>query len=285
MSFYIGLAIATKASSLLYLMIPGFVVLVRGLARMKSDMDKLLCQTKVDLQQKTSKYSSSEVEKETCSEVVLDSTAKESEGVPSNDNNPSAWYVFGNFVFQLCTTTFRHGTFALVSLVVVLFISGFVSFVFSPHNILSLRELLGSMHYETDVGLGTYIAFYTRQFLVEQPVQFQIQHIFPYSLGIGVFVFSVLGLLFLPRTKTYNVLRFAILAFFFLTAPWYAKWTRFIGPLYPLMIVCAILFSYQLYKGVRKKDTVSDMAKMDSHTVANCMHHSRHRFRVSLCLA
>ncbi len=63
------------------------------------------------------------------------------------------------------------------------FLTLIFTILFSPHNIISFKEFLSSVRYETDVALGRYLTFYTRQFWQTTPVVFQIKKVFPYTLG------------------------------------------------------------------------------------------------------
>jgi len=134
-----------------------------------------------------------------------------------------------------------------------LFVFGMIAvlffILFSPHNLISLNSFLGSISYEKEVALGSYIAFYTRQFVGSVPILFQTKNIFPYVLGWWQFIFFILGFLFLSwRNKNVNILRFAFLIYFLPNALMFAKWTRFMAPIFPLMTVVAVLFLANLYK-------------------------------------
>jgi len=131
--------------------------------------------------------------------------------------------------------------YSVTKLIIATFV---VSIIFSAHNFISFSEFLGSMKYESDVALGIYRAFYTRQFEGTIPVLFQLEKIFPYALGWPIFFFSLLGFCLLPYKKEVNFLRFAILAQLLPSAFMYAKWTRFVSPILPLMLVLAILFLF-----------------------------------------
>lgn len=121
-----------------------------------------------------------------------------------------------------------------------------LSIFFSPHNFISFVEFLGSMKYESDVALGTYRAFYTRQFEGAIPVLFQFVKIFPNTLGWPAFIFFILGFIFLPYKIEFNLLRLAILGGFLPSAFLYAKWTRFMSPILPFMLLMAILFVFRV---------------------------------------
>lgn len=139
-------------------------------------------------------------------------------------------------------TILKLGAFALVFTV-----------IFSPYNFIAFNDFLGAMRYESDVALGNYLAFYTRQFFQTTPVLFQVQKIFPYSLGWPVFILFISGFIFLPWKKNFNFLRFSFLAFFLSSAFIYAKWTRFMTPVMPIMLVIGTLFLIKVYDYLNSK--------------------------------
>ncbi len=105
-----------------------------------------------------------------------------------------------------------------------------ITIIFSPHNIISFLEFSGSMKYESEVGLGLNIPFYTRQFEHTLPIIFQLVKIFPYALGLPMFLLFIGGFFFLPYTNANNLLRLAFVGVFLPNAFLYAKWTRFMVP-------------------------------------------------------
>ncbi len=115
--------------------------------------------------------------------------------------------------------------------------------LFSPHNLINFHDFFSSIKYESDVATGKALVFYTRQFFNTVPVWFQLEKVFPYVLGWPIFILGILGFLRLSwGDKKINLLRFAILVYFIPNAFLYAKWTRFMSPVFPLMLVFAILF-------------------------------------------
>ena len=112
--------------------------------------------------------------------------------------------------------------------------------VFSPFNIISFDSFIHSINYESEVGLGEYKAFYTRQFEHTLPIVFQFINIFPYALGWPFFLFSIIGFSLLPYNKHYNFLRIIFILIFVPNAIMYAKWTRFIAPVYPILMVFSV---------------------------------------------
>lgn len=142
--------------------------------------------------------------------------------------------------------------------------TAYISFLFSPYNLIDFKGFLGSMHYESDVALGKALVFYTRAFDSTTPLLFQFIHIFPFVLGFGVLLCFILGFIFLPYTKTNVFLRLAFLSVFLPNAFMYTKWTRFLAPAYPVMILIAILLFYELYTYITRVKTVwASILKID----------------------
>jgi len=123
-----------------------------------------------------------------------------------------------------------------------------LAILFSPYNFISFNEFIGSMKYESEVGFGKSLVFYTRQFQLTLPLEFHFQSIFPYVLGWPVFILASVGFLFLPYRKEYNFLRLAFLFSFLPNAFVYTKWTRFVSPVFPLIIVFAVLTLIFIHK-------------------------------------
>ena len=118
----------------------------------------------------------------------------------------------------------------------------------SPFNIIDWEGFVHSMNYESAVGLGIYKAFYTRQFEFTIPFLFQLIKILPYTLGWPMYILSLLGLFLLPSRKHYNLMRLVFLVLFIPNAFMYAKWTRFIAPVFPIAVLLGTSFFYNLVK-------------------------------------
>lgn len=126
--------------------------------------------------------------------------------------------------------------------------AGLIAILFSPHNLISWNEFLSSIQYESGVALGNSEVFYTRQFNHTIPVIFQITKIFPYALGWPIFLLGVLGIIVLSwKKKEYNFLRLALILVFLPNAVMFAKWTRFMAPTFPIMLIFAILSFSKIY--------------------------------------
>ncbi len=149
------------------------------------------------------------------------------------------WSIWFRMLFEGATFLLLAGAFFVIT---------------SPYNIINFNEFMGSMTYESAVGLGEYKAFYTRSFEYSTPMIFHFISIFPYSLGWPIFILFVLGLFFLPyKNATYLFLRIQFLLFFIPNSFFYAKWTRFSSPIFPLMVLIAFLTLFYCYKLFAKK--------------------------------
>jgi hypothetical protein len=114
---------------------------------------------------------------------------------------------------------------------------------FSPHTLINWNDFSGALKYESGVALGQYLVFYTRQFIDSAPVLFQMEKVFPYALGMVVFILSVLGFFGLNWSNPkINFLRLSFLSYFLTSAFMFAKWSRFMAPVFPIMTVFAVLF-------------------------------------------
>lgn len=156
-----------------------------------------------------------------------------------------------------------------ISLLTYVFVCLLFFTISSPQSLLNWNDFLSSMNYESAVGMGTYVPFYTRQFVGTIPVIFQFQKILPYVLGWPQLILSILGFIFLPsyivqfirqgvltehtkRTSIlFDILRFALLLSLLPSSFFFAKWTRFIAPSFPLFSLFAIIFL--LYSSSTKK--------------------------------
>jgi hypothetical protein len=121
-----------------------------------------------------------------------------------------------------------------------------VLIILSPFNIISFNEFINTVRYESNIALGNIKVFYTTQFEYTVPIIFHLTKIFPYSLGVPVVILFILGFILLPYNKINNFLRIMFLIYFIPTSFLYVKWTRFTTPIFPLMIVVALLFLFEL---------------------------------------
>ncbi|MDO8609799.1 MAG: glycosyltransferase family 39 protein [bacterium] len=147
----------------------------------------------------------------------------------------------------------KHFLFTIRLIFLMTFSTLIVFVIFSPHNFISFPEFISSMKYEADVALGTYVAFYTRQFINTTPYIFQLYNVFPYMLGMPLFILSILGMIFLPYNKEHNMLRLTVLIFMLSQVEMFVKWSRFMAPILPIMVVFAIFFVKHIYVKIKFK--------------------------------
>ncbi|MFZ2025850.1 MAG: DUF192 domain-containing protein [Microgenomates group bacterium] len=142
----------------------------------------------------------------------------------------------------------------LLSAIVFMLLTFIVFVLSSPHTLLNIKDFMGSMSYESAIATGTYRAFYTRQFENTTPLLFQFKKILPYTLGLPGLIFSVCGFVFLSwKEKKYNVVRLALLLALIPSSFFYAKWSRFIAPAFPLFSLFALLFALHLLDAKKHK--------------------------------
>ena len=120
--------------------------------------------------------------------------------------------------------------------------------VTSPFVFLDYTAWKSSFNYENSVARGTNIVFYTRQFVDTIPILFQLEKILPYALGLSLTSFGILGIVFsiFSLFKKFDIrLLIILLSFFVIFIPHtllFAKWTRFIAPVFPFFSIFSIYF-------------------------------------------
>lgn len=120
-------------------------------------------------------------------------------------------------------------------------------FLSSPHNFLNFADFLSSINYETAVATGRIKVFYTYQFENSIPLIFHFFKIFPYSFGWPLFVFSLMGFIFSSwKEKGILILKISIILYFLGNVFLYVKWTRFLAPIFPLMLVFSAIFLHKI---------------------------------------
>jgi hypothetical protein len=130
-----------------------------------------------------------------------------------------------------------------------LFLVMLVYIFVSPYAFLDFSHFRSSMNYEIGVGRGAPLVFYTRQFINTIPFQFQLEKIFPYALGLPLLFLGILGLSKLILEPTDSLWLLIAFAFYFIfNASLFAKWTRFMAPVFPFFAFFAVYFLSGLKK-------------------------------------
>jgi len=132
------------------------------------------------------------------------------------------------------------------------FITILTAAVFSLHSLIHWSDFIGSMSYETNVGRGLYKAFYTRQFEFAIPFLFQVHKVLPYVFGLPQLLLILFGFVMLPwKNRSMLFLRATVLLFLVPTLFLYAKWTRFLAPVFPIMTLFAALALLRIVEKIK----------------------------------
>jgi hypothetical protein len=128
-----------------------------------------------------------------------------------------------------------------------LLISLYLFVLFSPYNWIDFRSFFSTISYETAIATGATSVFYTRQFIGTTPYFFQLSKIFPYTSGLFVFIFSFLGFFSfikkIPKNiKAWFIVLFSSLVYFLCFGFIFAKWTRFMTPVFFIFPFFTALF-------------------------------------------
>lgn len=134
----------------------------------------------------------------------------------------------------------------------------FFFFLFSPFYFLEPRETLSSLKYETGVARGEVRVFYTRQFINSLPLVFPLTRIFPWALGVIIFLLFLGGVIegvregfkkgLKKREKgsQWLVFHFSWLGWFLFHSFLFTKWTRFMTPIFPFLVLISVWFVLKL---------------------------------------
>lgn len=133
----------------------------------------------------------------------------------------------------------------------------FIGIIFSPYNLIKFPEFISAMKYEIGVANGQIPVFYTRQFTNSLPYLFQLKKIFPYTNGLPIFILGLIGLCLILKSLIINLSRncwghkssvhllltlFPTLIFFIYQGQLFAKWTRFMSPIFFVLPLVSIFF-------------------------------------------
>lgn len=122
-----------------------------------------------------------------------------------------------------------------------------VFFLVYPYSVLDWRGFRYSMEYETGVGWGDPVVFYTRQFINTTPFMFQFTKILPYVLDPLTLLAAISGVAYsiykIIKSKSgqagLSIVLSSFLLLFSTNSFLFAKWTRFLIPSVPFFAVFA----------------------------------------------
>jgi len=149
----------------------------------------------------------------------------------------SSVFLMAPFLLSILFTSKKISAFLLTLTIYFTFLLP-LSLLLSPHSLINWSDFTSAQSYEASVAIGTLKVFYTRQFDQTIPYLFQLSKVFPFAIGLPIFV---LALFFLPKLPKYinlkNHQKFLIillpcLVYFLYFGQLYVKWTRFMSPLF-----------------------------------------------------
>jgi hypothetical protein len=132
---------------------------------------------------------------------------------------------------------------------VVLFglISLFIFLITNPYVVLDWKDFISSIQYESGVAFGTETVFYTGNFINTTPGVYQLLHVFPFLINplmTILFLVSFIYLCFVTfKEKNGQTLLLAVffLILFSSQAVLYVKWTRYMMPTLPFILLTIAL--------------------------------------------
>lgn len=139
-------------------------------------------------------------------------------------------------------------------------IAALTFFLVSPFVFFDFSTFSNITNYERMIASGKLQVFYTRQFIDTIPILFQIEKILPFALGPAIFITSILGFVLtvfkLRKSSEYRLryllLLISFIAVFLSNSYLFVKWTRYMAPSLPFLVIFASLFLYYLYPFAKK---------------------------------
>lgn len=141
-----------------------------------------------------------------------------------------------------------------ITTLILVFLSAISIFILTnPFIFTSWKNIHSTLSFETKVATGQLLVFYTRQFTDTIPGWFQTIHVFP-SITSWVFIpLFIIGAITAivksvrPKTPTIQVLSLGLLSSLLSFLPVWAKWTRYVVQILPVLILVAGIGANQLW--------------------------------------
>ncbi len=142
------------------------------------------------------------------------------------------------------------------SVLLLALFSIFTFIIVSPFTVIDQLSFQNTMRYEGGVAIGTLPVFYTQSFFGTIPIVFQFLHIYPFLLSIPLLILFVVSFPFLlpDMVKKHNhaLIFLGFFLLFFSQAFFYAKWTRYMIPTLPFIILIVALSLHKLIEKTKK---------------------------------
>ncbi len=154
---------------------------------------------------------------------------------------------------------------------IILYIVTVFTFFFAvfPYSILDYEKFINTTRYESSLSMGFIKVFYTRSFDGTAPFLFQLRKICPYTLGVILCVFSFVGFFLTiirilkkdrTRGQNYIILCGVFLSYFVFNALLFTKWTRFVHPTIPFLIIFSFIGVYEISQYIKNSKAKKNIA-------------------------
>ena len=134
-----------------------------------------------------------------------------------------------------------------------------IAVISSPYHVLDWNGFMNSLNYESGVANGSLPVFYTQQFINTTPVLYQLTRVFPYILTIPLTLIAIAGFAWMtikivtnlyyktstPQNSYYVLLISYCVLYLSFNFALYVKWTRYMIPAIPVLIIIGIVFLSQ----------------------------------------
>ncbi|MCA9397975.1 glycosyltransferase family 39 protein, partial [candidate division WWE3 bacterium] len=157
-------------------------------------------------------------------------------------------------ISSLISVDFRNVLFSKTVLTAIAVSTG-MFLITNPYSILDYHVFLNSILFESNVATGAREIFYTREFINTTPVLYQITHVFPFISGYLFTAVAIFAVIFAGLHAFKNLKKiqpkwvpvwyvYGAYAVFNLTL--FVKWTRYMVPLLPALIIVNIWFALKI---------------------------------------
>ncbi len=131
---------------------------------------------------------------------------------------------------------------ALLTFALSLLVAALIFLLTNPFILTKWSEAKSTLEYETKVAAGKLPVFYTRQFIDTIPGWFQAVHVFPYITGWLFLPMVIVGayvVCFQESRLAAGLLATSLIAALLSFLPFWAKWTRYVVQILPVLILVA----------------------------------------------
>lgn len=129
----------------------------------------------------------------------------------------------------------------------------------NPFVFLDTSSFINSIHYESNVAFGSLAVFYTGEFYITSPILFQLLNVYPFLLNpvLALLLLPAIGYVTISAVKQKNIsMLFLVLFFLFLfvsQAFLFVKWSRYMMPTLPFILLILSLFISSILHRIKKR--------------------------------